>query len=224
MMYIQIWNINMSYHKIKITKHDHDSPFKIGEEYLEFLDSIGTNNPIMAIQELSDLYGCVELQAKKLGVTMDNLKKMSDLTREVFLSGGRVNKSILEIVTEQALKIGFLDQMAVAFMPNNFVYFFNAEATMYNEDPIPNVSFLVELIKGDVRIGIHGDGRLQELTSKDPIFLMSNITNEVEYYLGQNSIFKVHYFEGYPLLDEFEQNPKALEIIKEICESKNAEK
>lgn len=211
----------MSYHKFPITKHEHDSPFKIGEEYLEFMDAIGTNNPIMAVQELSDLYGAIETQATRLGVTMDNLKKMSDLTRQVFVSGARVNKPILETITSQALKVGFLDHMAIAFMPNNFIYFFNAEATMYNEDPIPNMSFLVELIQGEVSIGTEGNGQLHELTSKDPIFLMSNISNEVEYYLGKNSIFKVHYFDGYPSLDEVEENPRALEIIKNVCEKRD---
>lgn len=39
----------MSYREMKILKHEHKSPFKIGEEYLEFLDAIGTNIPIMAI-------------------------------------------------------------------------------------------------------------------------------------------------------------------------------
>lgn len=210
----------MSYHKIKITKHEHDSPFKIGEEYLEFLDSIGTNNPIMAIQELSDLYGCIELQAKKLGVTMDNLKKMSDLTREVFLSGSRNNTSLYESITSQSIKIGLLDDIAVAFMPNDFIYMFNHEASYSNDHMLPDVEFIVELVQGTISIDIGETNSIIELTKENQHVLLANIKNEIEYHFGNNSILKIKYFNAKPLIDDFEESPHALKIIKDVCELK----
>ena len=50
----------MSYHKLKIHKHAVGSPYKIQEEFLEYIDAIATGNNVMAVQELSDLYGCIE--------------------------------------------------------------------------------------------------------------------------------------------------------------------
>lgn len=83
----------MGYHNIIIMKHDHDSPFKIFEEFKEFIDSLASNNKLMAMQELSDLYGAIETQANLLNVTMSDLKTMSDVTKKVFKTGYRVSNS-----------------------------------------------------------------------------------------------------------------------------------
>ena len=55
----------MSYHKIKIHKHSVESVFKLQEEFFEYLDAVANSNPIMAVQELSDLYGCLENEITK---------------------------------------------------------------------------------------------------------------------------------------------------------------
>lgn len=59
----------MSYHEMNITKHSHTSPYKLIEESQEFIDALAHGNPIMAIQELSDLYGCIKRETEKLGFT-----------------------------------------------------------------------------------------------------------------------------------------------------------
>lgn len=85
----------MSYHKLKIHKHAVGSPYKIQEEFLEYIDAIATGNNVMAVQELSDLYGCIENEVAKFGMTVAELKVMSDLTREVFDSGTREAEGLL---------------------------------------------------------------------------------------------------------------------------------
>ena len=85
----------MSYHKFKIHKHSYKSPFKIQEEFFEYIDALSTNNKIMAAQELSDIYGCVENEAAKIGLTVNDLKIMSDLTKDVFIKRHRVNDNLL---------------------------------------------------------------------------------------------------------------------------------
>lgn len=84
----------MSYHNIKIPKTHHTSHFKIQEEVMEYLDAISSGNKIMAIQELSDVYGCLENLTHSLGYSVDDLKVMSDTTKRVFNGGIRVNESL----------------------------------------------------------------------------------------------------------------------------------
>ena len=55
----------MSYHKLKIHKHAINSPYKLQEEFLEYIDAISTGNKIMAVQELADIYGALENEANK---------------------------------------------------------------------------------------------------------------------------------------------------------------
>jgi predicted house-cleaning noncanonical NTP pyrophosphatase (MazG superfamily) len=78
-----------NYHQLKIDKYPHNSPFKLAEESLEFIDAISSNNKIMAIQELSDLYSVIRENAKSLGFSMKDLEIMADTTESVFKSGGR---------------------------------------------------------------------------------------------------------------------------------------
>lgn len=85
----------MSYHKLKIHKHAIGSPYKLQEEFLEYIDAIATGNKVMAIQELSDLFGCLENEASKFGITIAELKIMSDVTKDVFTSGTRTNEDLL---------------------------------------------------------------------------------------------------------------------------------
>jgi len=66
-------------------------PSKILEETLEFMDSIKQKVDIMALLELSDLYGAIEsyLEKHHPSITMDALKAMSDVTKRAFSAGHR---------------------------------------------------------------------------------------------------------------------------------------
>lgn len=83
----------MGYHlrKIKI-KGDYGSPSKIEEELDELREALEQDNKILAFCELSDLYGALEGVAITLGVTMDDVAKMSEATKRAFLSGHRIPK------------------------------------------------------------------------------------------------------------------------------------
>jgi hypothetical protein len=56
----------MGYHKNEIKKGVLGEVSKIDEEYLEFKDAIESNNPVMAMTELSDLLGAVEAFSKNI--------------------------------------------------------------------------------------------------------------------------------------------------------------
>ena len=86
----------MSYHKLKIHKHDVTSPYKIQEEFMEYLDALCAKNRVMAVQELSDLYCAIENEAIKNGFTMQELKIMADTTKNVFRCGYRKSATLLD--------------------------------------------------------------------------------------------------------------------------------
>ena len=77
------------YHLAKIEKRLYGSMEKILEEYEELADAIKQNNTIMALLELSDIYGAMEEYALTLGVTMEDLRIMSDATKRAFEDGHR---------------------------------------------------------------------------------------------------------------------------------------
>lgn len=64
---------------------------KIQEELFELKDAIAQGSKIMAIVELSDLYGAIELYIEKHfpDFSMEDLKTMSNITRRVFENGDR---------------------------------------------------------------------------------------------------------------------------------------
>ncbi len=62
---------------------------KIQEELDELVDAEAQGNKIMAMVELSDLYGALELVAQSYNVSMDDLKVMSEATKRAFNSGHR---------------------------------------------------------------------------------------------------------------------------------------
>lgn len=64
---------------------------KIIEEYDEFIDALKQKNKIMALVELSDMYGAISHYLKKnYLMTMDDLKKMSETTERAFINGRRL--------------------------------------------------------------------------------------------------------------------------------------
>jgi hypothetical protein len=80
----------MGYHSRPIAKGVYGEVSKIREELEELEDSEELGVKIMAMCELSDLYGALQEFAKrKYGLSMDDLKKMSDRTKEAFRDGTR---------------------------------------------------------------------------------------------------------------------------------------
>ncbi len=79
----------MGYHLVKISKGVLGEPSKIIEEVEELIDAMKQQNKILASVELSDIYGAVEEVAKRYGLTMADLQKMSDATKRAFLDGTR---------------------------------------------------------------------------------------------------------------------------------------
>jgi phosphoribosyl-ATP pyrophosphohydrolase len=79
----------MSYHIAKIKKGVLGKASKIQEELDELVDAENQNNKIMAMVELSDIYGALRLVAKEYGVTMDDLQVMADATERAFKNGHR---------------------------------------------------------------------------------------------------------------------------------------
>lgn len=79
----------MSYHLNEIPKGQIGDFSKIKEEFLEAADALEQGNPLMALIELSDLIGAIELYAKKYNMSLDDLIKMKDATKRAFESGRR---------------------------------------------------------------------------------------------------------------------------------------
>jgi len=80
----------MGYHIQKITKGELGEISKIEEEVMELKDASEQGCKILEMVELSDLYGAIEEYAmRKYGLQMEDLKKMSDRTKEAFRSGDR---------------------------------------------------------------------------------------------------------------------------------------
>lgn len=77
------------YHLKEIKKGVLGKPSKIREELEELEDALEQDVKIMALVELSDLYGALEAVAVEMGVTMEDLKKMSEVTKRAFKSGQR---------------------------------------------------------------------------------------------------------------------------------------
>ncbi len=144
----------MSYHKLGIAKHQVGSPYKLQEEFLEYIDAVATGNKIMAIQELSDLYGCLESEASKYGISVSDLKVMSDLTKSVFISGSRVNEDFLTYLKREGREIltwglGFI-QVKVQDINYNFYHESVDKYSSVNAPHSHQRDFVSEVMKGEI--------------------------------------------------------------------------
>ena len=79
----------MGYHKQEIDKGNLGESSKIVEELQELIDAEEQSCRILVHVELSDLYGALESCANSYGLSMEDLKQMSDLTKDAFKSGDR---------------------------------------------------------------------------------------------------------------------------------------
>lgn len=82
---------NYGYHKNSIPKGVLGELSKIKEELLELEDALEQENKIMALVELSDLYGAIEffIENKFPDISMKDLKIMSSATKRSFKIGHR---------------------------------------------------------------------------------------------------------------------------------------
>jgi len=80
----------MSYHlRPIIIKGKYGDLSKVYEELDELSESLKQNNRILALVELSDLYGAIEAFAETLGTNIVEIAKMSEATKRSFKSGER---------------------------------------------------------------------------------------------------------------------------------------
>lgn len=79
----------VGYHTRKIEKGVFGEASKIREECEEFMDAVEQHNPVMAIQELSDMIGAIKAYAKKYNFTLADLMRMTDATERAFKVGDR---------------------------------------------------------------------------------------------------------------------------------------
>jgi hypothetical protein len=82
---------NPGYHKRVIPKGEVGELSKVYEELLEAYDAEEQGVGLMTLIELSDLVGAVSsfLDKHYPGTSLDDLIKMSDVTKRAFLSGRR---------------------------------------------------------------------------------------------------------------------------------------
>ena len=80
------------YHISNIPRGKAGELSKVLEEVHEAMDADQQGVKLMVLQELSDLYGAIELVLEKQypGFTMEDLRQMSYVTRRAFVSGHRI--------------------------------------------------------------------------------------------------------------------------------------
>lgn len=79
----------MGYHKVSIEKGILGDFSKIREEFQELQDAHEQKCKILIMCELTDLFGAIEEYAIGLGVTIDDLRQFSDMTKSAFREGKR---------------------------------------------------------------------------------------------------------------------------------------
>lgn len=143
----------MSYHLLKIHKHNHDSPFKLMEESLEFIDSLSQNNKIMAAVELSDLLGALKVQAEKLNLTLEDLEIMNSATTRAF-KGDRPSFNLFDYLKKEHQTIKEFGLGFIQIKIDNFNYnFYTDKVKKFDNYDMPHnhqTNFISEVIKGEL--------------------------------------------------------------------------
>lgn len=80
---------NVGYHTTTIPKGELGQLSKVQEELLEAIDAEAQGVKVMVHVELADVYGALEAVAERYGLTMEDLRAMSDVTKRAFRSGER---------------------------------------------------------------------------------------------------------------------------------------
>jgi len=79
----------MGYHTREIQKGTLGETSKIREELEELEDAELQGIRLLAMCELADLYGALEAKALRMGLSMQDLRQMSEATKSAFLDGSR---------------------------------------------------------------------------------------------------------------------------------------
>jgi hypothetical protein len=80
----------MGYHLREIKKGTIGEASKIEEEFFEFKDAIEQDNKVMALVELCDLIGAIELYTvKNFNISLNDLIIMKKATESAFMDGNR---------------------------------------------------------------------------------------------------------------------------------------
>ena len=79
----------MGYHKKQIPKGELGKFSKIREEFLELEDAFVQGDVILELCELSDLIGAIESYLEPRKISIEDLKKFSDKTKDAFREGRR---------------------------------------------------------------------------------------------------------------------------------------
>jgi phosphoribosyl-ATP pyrophosphohydrolase len=82
-------SMEQGYHLTKIEKGIVGTISKIEEELNELKDAESQKSKIMIMVELSDLYGAIEEYCNTQGVSIEDLKTFSDITKRAFKNGSR---------------------------------------------------------------------------------------------------------------------------------------
>ena len=79
------------YHLRAIPRGVYGEPSKIAEEFAEFEEALEQGNPLMALQELSDLLGAIKgwLAKAHPSISLQDLLTMQQATERAFQSGHR---------------------------------------------------------------------------------------------------------------------------------------
>ena len=80
----------MGYHKKEIPKGELGKFSKIKEEFLELEDAAEQGDPILELCELSDLIGAIEAYLEPRGISIEDLKRFSDKTKQAFREKKRI--------------------------------------------------------------------------------------------------------------------------------------
>lgn len=108
----------------------------------------------MAIQELSDLYGCIEEEIYKYNLGMKDLKIMSDVTKKVFNEGSRTNQDLLSYLKDNydsviTYGLGFI-QVKCGNVNYNFYHDSVERFESLGAPHSHQQDFVSEIIKGSV--------------------------------------------------------------------------
>jgi hypothetical protein len=86
-------DVNVGYHLREISPRGiYGEISKVYEELNEYEEALEQGNRIMALLELSDVYGALEALVVGHGFTMTDIAKMSSATKRAFESGHRKSK------------------------------------------------------------------------------------------------------------------------------------
>lgn len=81
--------MKIGYHLKEINKGQLGNVSKLKEEIEEFEDALVQDCKLMAMVELSDIYGALEALAETYNLTMQDLAIFSDITKRAFINGVR---------------------------------------------------------------------------------------------------------------------------------------